>query len=103
MSDPSLSPHAGTALHLRFHERHALKTLAEDLLRVDAEVRGENLLIHRPEVDRVREVSELVELREVGRLAVETALDAVADEEDRRGRAMVGSAARVLLGTAAEL
>ena len=44
----------------RFHEGDAVEALAEYFLRVDAEVRGEDLLIHRAEVDRVREIAELI-------------------------------------------
>src|SRR5207244_12431799 len=85
------------------HEGNAIEALTKDFLRVDAEMRRQDLLIDGAEVDRVREVAELVELREVRRLSVEAALHAVADEEDRRGGPVVGPAARVLFWASTEL
>src|SRR5690242_17683886 len=75
----------------------------EDFLRVDLEVAVEDLLVHGAEVDRVAHVPAGVELREAGLVAVDAALHRIADEEHRRGGAVVGAGARVLARTASEL
>src|SRR5438105_5726324 len=84
-------------------DRDLVEGLREHFLRVDLEVRVEDLLVHRAEVDGVAHVAAGVELREAGLLAVQAGLHRVADEEDRRRGAVVGARARVLAGSASEL
>src|SRR5207302_3397396 len=84
-------------------EGNALEARAQHLLRVGAQVRGEDLLVNGAEVDVVLEVAGGVELGQLGRGAVEPALDRGAEQQQRRGSAVVGSAGGVLLGPAAEL
>src|SRR5207245_9659372 len=62
-----------------------------------------DLLIDRAEVDRELEVPGGIEAREARLRAVQPALHRVADQQQRGGRAVVGAAARVLLGSPPEL
>ena len=59
--------------------------------------------VHLSEVDRGNEVAVVVEAREARLRAVQPALHVVADDDDRRGGAVVGAHVAVLLRPAAEL
>src|ERR1700693_4645700 len=84
-------------------ERHLVKSGAQDLARIRAEMAAQDLLVHRAEVDRVPEIAGVVETGEAGRLAVESALHGIADEQQRSSRPMVGTAARIFFGAPPEL
>src|SRR5450759_5982580 len=70
-------------------ERDAIERSPEDLARVGPQVTAQNFLVHGAEVDRELEVAGRIEAGQDRRLAVKTALDRVADQEQRRGRPMV--------------
>src|ERR1700737_5601672 len=61
----------------------------EDLLGVGPQVPAQYLLVHGPEVHVVLEVAAGIEVGEAGRLAVHTAFDGVAQEQQGRRGAVV--------------
>src|SRR5450756_1670675 len=87
----------------RLQERNAVERRPEDLAGVRAQVSAQDLLVNGAEVDRVLEVASGVEAGQTRRLAIEAALDRVTDQEQRRSRAVVGTATCVLLGSPTEL
>src|SRR2546427_2885826 len=87
----------------RLQERNAIEGRTQDLGRIGAKMSAENFLIHRTEVDRVLQVAGVVQRGQARLLAVQSALHRVADQEQRRGRAMVGATACVFLRPPAEL
>src|SRR5207237_9113010 len=64
----------------RLEEGNPVERRAEDLSGIGAEVSAQNLLFHGPKVDGVLEVARVVETREAGLVAVETAMHRVADQ-----------------------
>src|SRR5262249_12444581 len=75
----------------------------QDLLWVGSEVAAKDLLVDRADADLVLQVAGRVQVRQAGRLAVHAALEGTSDQDERRGRAVVGAAAGVLLGPPSEL
>ena len=64
---------------------------------------AEDLLVHRTEIDGVLQVASVVEAGQARLLPVQATGDRISDQEQRRGRSMVGAAAGVFLRPAAEL
>src|SRR5260221_12495632 len=77
-------------------ERDLVEGRAQDLVRIRAEVAAQDLLVNGSEVDGEPEVARGIQAGEAGLRAVQPALHRVSDQEQGRGRAVVGAAARVL-------
>ena len=86
----------------RGEQRQAGVRATEQRGRVGMQPRAQHVRVQLAEVDGRYEVAVVVELREARLRAVVTALDVVADHEDRRRGAVVGARVAVLLGPAPE-
>src|SRR5436309_3969857 len=87
----------------RLQELHAVEGAPKDRRRVGAQMAAQDLLVHGAKVDRVLEIAGVVQGRQARLGPKQAALDGVADQKQRRRRAVIGAAARVLLRPAPEL